>query len=316
MARKKYQQTIPSYMMTQQTATLPSTPMERFWRKVKHIKYAKISTILVYILMIGLIIFEFIPVMYMLTTAFKPINELLIYPPTFYVQSPTLSNFTNLTKAISTTEVPFSRYIFNSVLTTVATVTLTVIICSMGSYALSKFKLKGANFIFSVLVAALSFGGASTAIPTYLITNSLHMNDTYWVLIIPKIVSAYYLFLIKQFCDQIPDDFIEAAYLDGAGEWTIFWKIIMPCLKPVMASVIVFAFVGNWNDYSNALIYITDQSMKTLPLALQLISQTGTLSRMGAMEAASLLTTLPTFIIYIIMQNKVLEGVGYSGVKS
>lgn len=316
MARRRSRANTQSYMLTQQTATLPSTPMQRFWRRVKHLRHAKFSHFLLYLLMIGLICFEFIPVLYMITTSFKPINELLIYPPTFYVQSPTLSNYVNLSKAISTTEVPFSRYVLNSIITTVSTVTLTVIICSMGSYALSKFKLKGANFIFGVLVGALSFGGASTAIPTYMITNSLHMNDTYFVLIIPKIVSAYYLFLIKQFCDQIPDDFIEAAYLDGAGEWTIFWKIIMPCLRPVMASVIVFAFVGNWNDYSNALIYITKQSMKTLPLALQLIGQTGTLSRMGAMEAASFLTTLPTFVIYIIMQNKVLEGVGYSGVKS
>lgn len=316
MARAK-QQAIPRYMLTQQTATLPSSAVTRFFRRLRHIRrWFKLSHFLLYIFMLALIVLMMLPLVYMVVTAFKPIDELLIYPPRFYVSSPTLDNFKNLSAAISSTAVPFSRYVFNSLLTTVVTVFLTVVICAMCAYALAKFNLKGANFIFAVLVMALSFGTQTTAIPSYLITNALHLNNTYWVMIIPKIVSSYYLFLLKQFCDQIPGDFIEAAYLDGAGEWTIFWKIIMPCLKPALSTVIVFAFVANWNDYFNALVYITDQSMKTLPLALQLINQTGTLSRQGAMQAASLLTTAPTIIIYVVMQARVLDAMGYSGIKS
>lgn len=315
MAKKK-NTFIPQHLITQQTATLPSTPLQRFFRSFKRIRHWKPATVLLYVFMLALICFMMLPLVYMVVTAFKPIDELLIYPPRFYVSHPTFSNFTNLSKALSATTVPFSRYVLNSVIVTVATVFLTCVVCAMGAYALAKFNLKGANFIFGVLVGALSFGSQCTAIPSYLIVNSLHLNNTYWVMIIPKIVSAYYLFLLKQFCDQIPNEFIEAAYLDGAGEWTIFWRIIMPCLKPALSSVIVFSFVANWNDYFYALVYITDESLKTLPLALQLISQTGTLSLQGAMQAANLITTAPTITIYVIMQARVLDAMGYSGIKS
>ena len=285
---------IPQHLITQQTATLPSTPIQRFFRGFKRIRHIKPASFILYLFMLALIAFMMLPLVYMIVTAFKPIDELMIYPPRFYVAHPTFLNFINLSKALEATTVPFSRYVLNSVIVTVSTVFLTIVVCAMGAYALAKFKLKGADFIFGVLVAALSFGVSVTTIPSYLIVNSLHLNNTYLVMIIPKIVSAYYLFLLKQFCDQIPNEFIEAAYLDGAGEWTIFWRIIMPCLKPAISSVIVFAFVGNWNDYFYALVYITDESLKTLPLALQLISQTGTLSLQGAMQAANLITTAPT----------------------
>ena len=314
MARKKA--AIPQHLITQQTATLPSTPIQRFFRKFKKIRHIKPANALLYLFMLALICFMMLPLVYMVVTAFKPIDELLIYPPRFYVSHPTFSNFINLSKALSSTTVPFSRYVLNSIIVTVISVFLTCVVCAMGAYALSKIKLKGANFIFGVLVAALSFGSHVTAIPSYLIVNSLHLNNTYWVMIIPKIVSAYHLFLLKQFCEQIPDEFIEAAYLDGGGEWTIFWRIIMPCLKPSLASVIVFAFVANWNDSFYAMVYITDESLKVLPLALQLISQTGTLSLQGAMQAANLITTAPTITIYVIMQNQVLNAMGYSGIKS
>lgn len=316
MAKRK--EATMQHLITQQTASLPSTGFQRFLRRLsfKRLRRIKITHVILYLFMLALICFMMLPLVYMVVTAFKPIDELLIYPPRFYTTRIVFDNFTNLSDALSSTTVPFSRYVLNSIIVTVATVFLTCVICSMGAYALAKFKLKGANFIFGVLVAALSFGTQVTTIPSYLIVNSLHMNNTYWVMIIPKIVSAYYLFLIKQFCEQIPDEFIEAAYLDGAGEWTIFWKIIIPCLKPALASVIVFAFVANWNDYFYALVYITNESLKTLPLALQLISQTGTLSLQGAMQAANLITTTPTIVIYVIMQARVLDAMGYSGIKS
>lgn len=278
---------------------------------------------LVYMVMILLAMFTLLPLEFMIVSAFKPLDELFIFPPKFYVLNPTLRNFSTLFKSLGSLSIPFTRFIFNSLISTGFTVALTVIVCSMGAYALSKLKIKHSALIFNVIVAALMFGTHVTQIPTYIIVKNLGMINTYFALIIPKVAVAYNFFLIKQFIDQMPVSILEAARIDGAGEFRIFWKLVMPILKPAWATVSVFAFVLNWNDYFTPLIFINKQSMKTLPLLLQLIAEQGNaaagqgnIARMGAISAAILLTTLPTIIVFVIMQSKVLNTMAHSGIKA
>ena len=158
-----------------------------------------------------------------------------------------------------------------------------------------------------------------TQIPNYVIVKGLHLIDTYWALILPKIAVAYNVFLMKQFLEQMPDALLEAARLDGANEWQAFWRIVMPYLKPAWATLVVFSFVSNWNDYFSPLVFTTSESMKTLPLAVQSIAGgpgAAALSTMGAMAASTLLMTLPTIVVYTLMQGRVLKTMGYSGIKS
>lgn len=225
-----------------------------------------------YSFMIGLVAFTALPLIYMVSTAFKPIDELFIYPPRFLVRKPTLTNFSNLLTALSSSEVPFTRYILNSVVTAVTTVVLTVIVSAMGAFSLVKYRPKGSDAMFKIILAALMFSPHVTQIPTYMVVNSLGMINRYSALIIPKIAVAYNFFLMKQFIEQMPDVLMEAARIDGANEWYLFWKIVMPSLKPAWATLVVFSFVANWNDYFSPLIFITSQAMKTLPLALQTIA--------------------------------------------
>jgi len=186
----------------------------------------------------------------------------------------------------------------------------------MGAYALSKRKIPGANAIFSIIIAALMFSPHVTQIPSYIIVDKLKLTNTYWSLIIPKLAVAYNFFLMKQFIDQFPNELLEAAQIDGAKERVIFWKILMPSLKPAWSTLVVFSFVSNWNDYFTPLVYISSQAMKTLPLALQTIGSAADLSRAGAVNAATLLMTAPTVIIFLLMQAKVLETMAYSGIKA
>lgn len=272
--------------------------------------------VLLYLFMGLLVLFTSLPLIYMISTAFKPYDELFLYPPRFFVRKPTLQNFVDLFTALDSTVIPFSRYVFNSLFTTVVTVFATVIVCSMGAFAIAKYKLPYANTIFNIVIAALMFSPHVTQIPNYLIVSKLHLLNTYWALIIPKIAVAYNLFLMKQFIEQIPDTYLDAARIDGAGEFKIFWQIIMPMCKPAWSTLIVFSFVSNWNDYFSPLIFINRQELKTLPLVLQsLAGGPGQVARSGALAAATFVVTIPTIIVFLIMQSRVMKTMAYSGIK-
>lgn len=272
---------------------------------------------LVYFVMLLLVAFTSLPIIYMISTAFKPLDELFLYPPRFFVRRPTTRNFTDLVTAMESSQVPFVRYVFNSLFVVIITVVTTVVVSSMGAFALVKYKLPGANWFFITIIAALMFSPHVTQIPTYMVINKLGMINTYRALIIPKIAIAYNFFLMKQFSEQIPDSLVESAKMDGAREFLIYWKIGMPLLRPAWSTLVVFSFVANWNDYFSPLILTTTQAMKTLPLALQTIAGgPGVVARMGATAAATFISTMPTIILFLFMQAKVMQTMAYSGIKA
>lgn len=274
------------------------------------------SKVILMIFMLALVAFTAMPLIYLLCTAFKPLEELFAYPPRFFVRNPTFQNFSELLSAVDSSTVPFSRYFFNSAFVTAASVLATVYVCSLATYAMTKMTLPGKNVIFTIIVAAMAFSPPVGQISNYIIINGLGMINTYWALIIPKIATAGFFFLMKQNMEQIPNALIESARIDGCTSLGIYWKIIMPLSKPVIATIVVFSFVANWNDFYSPLIYINKQVLRTLPLALQqLQGGAGQVARSGAMAAASLLTTLPTIIIFVIMQSKVVKTMAHSGIK-
>ena len=280
-----------------------------------HITFKKV---LLYVVMLGLVAFTALPLVYLVSTAFKPLDELFLFPPRFFVKHPTTKNFSDLLQALGSSTVPFLRYAFNSIVVTTITVVLTVIVSSLGAYSLVKLKPPGAKAIFSVILMALMFSPHVTRIPSYLVINNLGLINTYASLILPNIAVAYNIFLIKQFLELYPDELIEAARIDGAREFFIFLKIVMPSLAPAWSTLVVFSFVSSWNDAFSPLIYITSQQMKTLPVALSTISGGAagmSVGRAGAVAAATFLMTIPTVIVYTIMQGRVMETMQYSGIK-
>lgn len=269
-----------------------------------------------YIFMIALVCFTAMPLVYLVSTAFKPLDELFIFPPRFFVRNPTLANFSELLTVMDNSSVPFSRYFFNSALVSVISVLLTIMVCTIGAYALTKLRLPFKKTIFAVITAALMFSAPVAQISNFIIINKLKMINTYWALIIPKVASAYYFFLIRQNMIGIPDALLEAASIDGCGPIRRFFSIVLPLSKPVIATVAVFSFVANWNDYYSALIYINNETLKTLPLALQALQGgVGQVVRSGAFAASALLTTLPVIIVFVIMQSKVVKTMAHTGIK-
>lgn len=275
----------------------------------------KISRILLYLIITLLAVFTSLPLLYIVMTAFKPLDEIVKFPPEFIVRRPTTDNFADLMTALDSSAVPFIRNVFNSFFVCGVNVFFTVILSSMGCYGLVKHRIPLPNATFAVIIAALMFSPQVTQVSTYMVVNNLHLVDTYWSLILPKIAMAFYFFLIKQFLEQLPDAFLEAARIDGANEWFIFWRIVMPFLAPAWSTLVVLTFVSNWNDYFTPLIFITNQALKPIPLALQTIGEGGNLARSGAMAAATFLTTVPPVVLFIVMQKKVIETMTYSGIK-
>ena len=278
----------------------------------------KPSSVLLYMVMITLVAFTALPIIYVISTAFKPLDELFLFPPRFLVRRPTMKNFLDLVLSLGSSTVPFTRYTFNSLYVTIISVGCTVFVSSLGAYSLVKHKPPGATTMFNIILIALMFSPHVTQIPRYMVVNYLGLINSYSALILPNIAVAYNIFLMKQFTEQFPDELLESARLDGASEWQVFSKIVMPSLTPAWSTLIVFSFVSTWNDYFSPLIYITSQAKRTMPIALQTIAggpATMSIGRAGAVAAATFIMLIPVIIIFTTMQKKVMETMVHSGIK-
>ena len=262
-----------------------------------------------------LFIFGFLmvlPMYFAIITSLKPLDELWIFPPRFWVAKPTLKNFADLFSNLSNSWVPFSRYIFNTVFISVVGTFGHVIIASMAAYALSKKRFYGSQTIFKVIVTSLMFSG-STAIPTFIIMSKLGLIDTYWSIILPAFSSTLGHYLMKQHMDSmVKDTIIEAAKIDGAGEMRIFWTIVMPMVKPAWLTLIVFSFQGLWN--STGATYIYTEQLKTLNYAISQIISAG-ISRAGAGAASVVFMMILPIAVFMFSQSNIVETMSSSGIK-
>ena len=269
-----------------------------------------------FIIMIPLCIFMALPLVYLFSTAFKPLNELLEFPPSFFVKNPTFKNFTDLLTRSGSTGLPIYRYLINSIFVSLAVVILSVLFSSMAGYILSKKQFRGRKVLFEVNTIALMFVSCAVVIPRFLIITGLGITNTIWAHILPLLAIPVGLFLIKQFIDDIPNDLIEAARVDGAGDFYIYIKIIIPLIKPALVTVAILAFQSAWNNTETAVLYVSDEELQTFAYYLGTLSSAGnSVSGAGVSAAAALILFLPNLIIFIIMQSKVIDTMAYSGMK-
>lgn len=280
-------------------------------------KHFSASQLKFYSYLIPICIVMGLPILFIVSNAFKPMDELMAYPPRFFVKHPTFNNFLMLFNMSSSSSVPASRYLFNSVITTVITVFGALIICSCSAFAFSKkrFKLKG--FLFNVNTIALMFVPVAVAIPRYFVITYTGMLDTLWANILPLLVIPTGVFLVKQFMDQLPDALIEAAVVDGASDYTIMGKIVMPLIKSPLSTVAILSFQSAWNSVEASSYYINDEALKTFPFYMSTLSTTvgNAVVGKGVSAAATLLMFLPNLILFIILQSRVMNSMAHSGIK-
>ncbi len=252
------------------------------------------------------------PLFFAICNALKPLDEVLKNPPTVFPRNPTTDNFSDLLITMSQGWVPLSRYIWNTVFITVTGTLGHVVFASMAAYVLAKYKFPGGQIFFRVAVVALMFSGYVTGIPNYLIMCKLHIVDTYWSLILPAIGGSLGLFLMKQFMDGFPMSLIEAAKIDGAGELLIFWKLVMPNVKPAWLTISIFSIQNLWN---NAQVqYIYTESKKMLRYALDQVALGG-IARQGQQNAVIVFTMSVPIVFFIFSQSQIMETMATSGLK-
>lgn len=269
-----------------------------------------------YVILAPFIFFMLMPIVFIFNHAFKPMQELFAFPPRFFVNKPSLENFRNLVKVADVSTIPMSRYIFNSILVTTSVVFLSVLIASLAAYALSKKEFRGKRISMEINNGALMFVATAVTIPRYLIINILHLNNNFFGHILPLLAMPVGLFLIKQFIDQIPDDLIEAAVIDGANEFVIYWKVILPLIKPAIATAALLVFQGVWNNIETSQLYMTSDSLRTLAFYLNTFAaQTNTVAGQGIAAASSLIMFIPNLILFILLQSNVMNTMSHSGIK-
>jgi ABC-type glycerol-3-phosphate transport system permease component len=252
------------------------------------------------------------PIIYAVSSALKPLDELFKFPPRIFAQHPTLDNFSDLFVTMGKSWVTFSRYLFNTVFITFLGTFGHLIIASMGAFVLAKYEFPGNQTFFKVVTVAMMFTGWVTQIPNYLILNKLGWIDTYWSIIIPAFASPMGLFLMKQFMEGLPTSLIEAAKIDGANEWTVFYKIVMPNVKPAWMTLIIFSVQALWNNKASTYIY--SEERKTLVYALQQI-QSGGIARTGQGAAVLVVVMIVPILIFIFSESQILETMASSGLK-
>ena len=268
--------------------------------------------IFITVVLIVVAAFMMLPFVYAIMQSLKPIEELFIFPPRFFVVNPTLSNYLTLSKLTDSLWVPFSRYLVNSVVVTIAGTGFNLVVASMAAFPLAKYPFPGSKWLFRLVTTSLLFAGPVTALPQYIIVAKMGLINTLWSVILPAVGLPLGLFLMRNFMTQIPDGMLEAARIDGAGTWRIFASIAMPMVKPAALTLIIFTFQSLWNTTGGTFIY--DEKIKLLPTILNQVVTAG-IARAGSGAAASVVMMIPPFIIFIILQSRIIETMAFSGIK-
>lgn len=284
----------------------------RKYRKTKRINRSKGGDIALFIILALFGVFSAFPLIMTASNAFKPLDELFLFPPRLLPRNITFDNFRDLSELMSNSWIPFTRYFFNTILITVLGTLGHVLIASMAAYPLAKYKFPGRTIIFTLVVYSLMFAPQVTATPNYIIISWLGLVDNPAAIILPAIASSLGLYLMKQFMEQIPDELIESAKIDGASEYRIFFQIVMPLVKPAWLTLIILLFQRLWITDGGSFIF--SEELKPVSYALRQIAQ-GTIERAGTIAAVSFIMMIVPVTFFIFSQSRIVETFSHSGMK-
>ena len=250
------------------------------------------------------------PFVWMLLGSFKSTAEIRQHPTEFLPREPTLDNYTELFGRLD-----FATYFTNSLVVAVAVTLGNIVFSSMVGYALAKLDFRGKRMLFGLVMVTLMVPGVVTFVPLFVLTANLDLINTYPGLILPFLITPLGVFLMRQFMLGLPDDIIEAARIDGAGEWRIFLRVIMPLCGPAVATLTILTFLGSWNNFLWPLVAATTENMYTLPVALALYSVGQNAAQYGLMMAGAVVVVLPVLIVFVLLQRSFVQGIALTGIK-
>jgi len=273
-----------------------------------------IINLLLFFVLLLLGIMWFLPFVWGISTSLKPNPETYIYPPRWIPKHVTFENYIEVLATSRTTPIP--RAYINSLIVAVSVVFLVLFVDSLTAYGFARLKFKGRDFLFRIIVASLLIPGQITIVPVYLLLHRINWLNSYKALIVPAIAGPFGVFLLRQFMLSIPTDLEDAAKIDGCNSFQIYYKIILPCVKPALSTLGIFTFFGNWNSFLWPLIVMTAREMMTLPVALQAyLAAYNYMIEAGYIMAAVSLAFIPPLIVFLIFGKYIVKGITLSGLK-
>jgi ABC-type glycerol-3-phosphate transport system permease component len=250
-----------------------------------------------------------LPYIWMLSNSFKSTHEILTNSAHFLPQSPTTAGYERVL-----TESPFFLWLRNSLFVTIINTVIVLFTSTLIGYVFSKYRFRGKSVLFMVMLATMMIPAQTIMIPQFILIDTIGLYDSVWALIIPAFINVFGIYLCKQFCDEIPKELMESAKLDGAGDFRIYYKIVIPQIRPAIGALAIFSFLEYWNDYLNPLIFLSSQDKMTLPLALSFFS-TQHNRDIGATMAVAALVMIPVTIVFLIFQKHFIKGISMTGMK-
>jgi len=270
------------------------------------------GTLMLALLLAAMGIFMAFPLVYAISSAFKPPEEFFLFPPPIFPNNPTIENFRQLGMVISNMWIPFERYLFNSLFISVVSTAAYLLVATLAAYPLAKHTFPGKDGINELITLALMFTAAITAIPQYIILSYLGLVDNPLGVMLPTLASTMGVFLCVQFMEVLPNAVLESGRMDGAGEWRIWRSIVLPNIKPAIFTMMIFQFQAVWNTTGANIIY--NEAWKTLPAAMSQVATAG-IARAGVGSAAAIILMIPPIAVFIISQSNVMETMAHSGIK-
>jgi len=278
-------------------------------RVVRRGTWYTITNVLTYAFLLLGVVVMFLPVLWVVSSSFKPLDEIYQIPPTFFPETWILTNYTE-----ALAKFPFLQYLFNSVTVTVVATIFTLAINSMAAFALSKYQFHGRDVLFVIILGTLMIPLQVIMIPVYKVMATLGMANSLWGIIIPPSASPTGVFLLRQYMITLPDELIEAARIDGASEWRIFWQIILPLTRPALAVLTVFSIMWRWNDFLWPLIVISDPNLFTLQLGLARF-RGELVTDWNYVLSMTVLTMIPITLVFAFLQRYLVSGIASTGIK-
>ncbi|HQU70698.1 MAG TPA: carbohydrate ABC transporter permease [Calditrichia bacterium] len=269
----------------------------------------KLWSILFHLGMLLVAVITVFPFWWMLCASLMPSGEASDFPPRFFPETFTAEHYINLFSRLN-----LGRYFLNSLLLALGVTLFSLLVNSMAGFAFAKFRFRGRTPLFAGLISAMIIPGQVTMLPVFLLLNKMGLLNSYFGVILPTMASIFGIFLIRQYLQGVPDSLIEAARIDGAGEWLIYWKIILPLAKPVLVTLALFTFMGSWNDFLWPLIVLTREDLYTLPVALSSLLGEH-VQDVELMMAGSVVTVVPVLVVFLALQKYYLQGIMIGGVK-
>jgi len=269
----------------------------------------RLGVIVLYAALIVIAVVTLAPLFWMVSASFMPSGQASTFPPPFLPKEFTLEHYSSLF-----TRMNLARYLFNSAFLALAVTGISLAFNSMAGYAFAKYRFRGRDSLFKLLVASMVIPAQVTMLPLFLMLNKMGVVNTYLGVIIPGMAGIFGIFLIRQFALSIPDSLIEAARMDGAGDFRIYWSLILPLCRPVLITLAIFTFMGTWNDFLWPLIVMTDDAMYTLPVALANLSLEH-VQDTELMMAGSVMTIAPVLVLFAAVQKYYIRGIMAGGLK-